>query len=110
VSNSLKIPEHKIKKRLKRLKGVKEECKRSIGLLAMIEHLSQQKVMAEIDSYAGISTKTFAESFEHIYAIDPWENGYDDEDMSSYQFSMPLVKEIFDHRMKDYANIAMMHL
>lgn len=64
-------------------------------------------IMAEIGVYLGESTELFSLSnkFSKIYAIDMWENGYDDTDLASYGRDMRLVEAEFDIRIQSYPNI-----
>ena len=51
------------------------------------------KSMIEIGSYQGESTEQFAKLFGSIHAIDPWQNGYDPNDISSHVTDMVLVEQ-----------------
>ncbi len=61
--------------------------------------------MAEVGCYAGESTVAFAMIAGNVYAIDPWKNGYDDDDLSSSIFPMELVEASFAHRIQGFHNI-----
>ncbi len=63
------------------------------------------KKVVEIGSYAGNSTEIFAKNFDIVYAIDPFVNGYDDNDASSYKIPMDVVEAQFDELCKVYKNI-----
>ena len=65
----------------------------------------KHKTMIEIGSYQGESTEVFAKTFSQIYAVDPWQNGYDSSDHSSYVTEMSLVEKAFDERMSKYFGI-----
>ena len=39
--------------------------------------------MVELGCYKGDSTEVWAQNFGTVYAIDPWECGYDDKDGAS---------------------------
>lgn len=65
----------------------------------------KNKTMIEIGSYQGESTEVFAQTFGKIYAVDPWQNGYDPSDHSSYVTEMSLVEKAFDARMSKYSGI-----
>ena len=73
------------------------------GLLELINYLPTGIVMAEVGCYAGESTRLFIESgkIKKMYAIDPWENGYDDTDPAS-KSDMKLVEKLFDYNVKGY--------
>ena len=80
------------------------------GLLEYINLLDTQfnfrgKSMIEIGSYQGESTEQFAKLFGSIHAIDPWQNGYDPNDISSHVTDMALVEQAFDNRMIQYPNV-----
>lgn len=68
--------------------------------------LSKNPTIVEIGSYEGESTEIFAQEFPFatIYAIDPWINGYDDNDPTS-KVNMINVENQFDMRTKYYKNI-----
>lgn len=61
--------------------------------------------MAEIGCYAGESTVAFAMIAGTVYAVDPWKNGYDDDDLSSSIFPMEQVKASFAYRVQGFHNI-----
>lgn len=73
------------------------------GLLNLIEVLPKDIVMAEVDCYAGESTKLFMTSnkIKKMYAIDPWKNGYDNDDLAS-RSDMQLVEKTFDDNIRGY--------
>lgn len=68
------------------------------------------KQLVEIGSYVGDSTKVFAMNFDKVIAIDPWENGYDESDASSYQYEMSIIESQFDSMRKDFDNIKKMKM
>lgn len=61
--------------------------------------------IAELGCYAGESTVKFASIAGKVYAIDPWENGYDNDDLASSIYPMTIVKASFEHRTKNFNNI-----
>lgn len=80
------------------------------GFQIYVEYLTgrlglRDGTMVEIGSYQGESTEIFATAFSKVYAIDPWINGYDDRDISSYITPMHLVESAFDSRMANYPNV-----
>lgn len=73
-----------------------------IGLLDLIKYINDHSPiptskmdMVEIGCYVGDSTKIFAEHFKSVTAIDPYMNGYDDNDAASYQHPMAKIKQQF---------------
>ncbi len=83
-----------------------------IGLLKMLDYIEESSGVElmyqnifEIGSYVGDSTEIFARRFEHVISIDPFENGYDDNDPASYQHSMEKIEAQFNLLCKDYKNI-----
>ena len=76
------------------------------GLKELINHLDTDiKVMVEIGSYQGESTAIFAKNIttlEKLYAVDPWQNGYDEKDVCSEEYDMSIVESNFDIRTKEY--------
>lgn len=54
----------------------------------------------EIGAYAGESTIMFSMIADKVIAIDPWRNGYDDDDLSSHILPMEHVFESFLARTK----------
>jgi len=55
-------------------------------------------IMAEIGCYAGESTLMFSSMFNTIIAVDPWINGYDNDDLASRIKPMETVKSSFYKR------------
>lgn len=78
-----------------------------IGLIDLINHIgdTSKMVMAEIGSYVGDSTEIFAKNFATVYSVDPWQNGYDDSDPSSYNIPMERIEAQFDELLPKYPNI-----
>jgi len=64
----------------------------------------------EIGAYAGESTEIFAQHFEYVYSVDPWKNGYDDTDASSYKYDMKDVEAQFDKVYDKYFSIVKIKL
>lgn len=83
-----------------------------IGLRDMIMHIQKtggihfsKFVMAEIGSYVGDSTEIFSECALKVHCIDPWQNGYDENDPSSYKFDMAVIEAQFDELVSRKTNI-----
>ena len=67
--------------------------------------------MIEIGSYVGDSTKIFAENFGRVISIDPYENGYDDKDASSFTYPMKQIYDQFHEEvLLKYKNVVHMPL
>lgn len=77
------------------------------GLLDLIKELgdNSNKTMIEIGSFVGESTVLFAQSFKEVIAIDPFLEGYDDLDPTSYLFEFKNVYQTYLDRTGDYKNI-----
>lgn len=77
------------------------------GLLDLIKELgdNSKKTMIEIGSFVGESTILFAQSFKNVIAIDPFMEGYDDADPTSYLFEFKNVYQTYLERTGDYKNI-----
>lgn len=87
------------------------------GLLDLIEYVNINSIiktkdmtMVEVGSYVGDSTKVFAENFKTVISIDPYLNGYDDGDASSYTVPMKDVENQFLELCKEYSNITKLKL
>jgi len=76
-----------------------------LGLIEMCRMIETRGTIVEIGSYVGDSTEIFARHFKQVIAIDPWVNGYDDEDAASYQHDMSIIEAQFDEMAKNYENI-----
>ncbi len=63
------------------------------------------RTIVELGSYVGDSTEIFALLFEEVTSIDPWENGYDDNDGASFNHPMWFVEEQFDRMREQFTNI-----
>ncbi len=77
------------------------------GLHQLLDNINKNNlVLIEIGSYTGESAKIFAASnkFKTIICIDPWENGYDDNDLASSS-NMKLVEQKFDETISSFNNI-----
>ena len=70
------------------------------------KYLKPNSVIVEIGSYAGESAEIFLESgkVSKIICIDPWENGYDNSDESSYKAPMSFVESIFDKKTSRFGD------
>jgi hypothetical protein len=73
-----------------------------IGLKDMVDYINLKSpaptkgmIMVEIGSYVGDSTRVFAQNFNHVISVDPYKNGYDDSDTSSYKYPMEDVYKQF---------------
>ena len=82
----------------------------SKGLKDLIEYMNEQVDtsqlnMIEIGSYLGESTVIFAKYFKSVVSIDPYVNGYDNNDVASYHMPMQQVYEQFLKNTSDYKNI-----
>jgi predicted O-methyltransferase YrrM len=77
------------------------------GLLDLIKELgdNSNKTMIEIGSFVGESTVLFAQSFKEVIAIDPFLEGYDDEDPTSKLFDFDNVYQTYLDRITVYSNI-----
>ena len=66
-------------------------------------YLPDNCVMAEIGCYAGESTKIWlcTNKIKLLFCIDPWQNGYDNDDYASFTCSMEDVERIFDEVIAD---------
>lgn len=82
---------------------LREMCK---DIKDYLYNLSENPIIVEIGSYMGESTEIFAQEFPFatICAVDPWINGYDDNDETS-DADMIDVENQFDMRIKYYKNI-----
>jgi len=83
-----------------------------IGLQDMIMYIQKtggihfsKFIMAEVGSYVGDSTEIFSGCALMVHCIDPWQNGYDDNDPSSYKFDMSIIEAQFDRLVERKANI-----
>lgn len=90
--------------------SIRKSKNAKIGLRNMISYINliqktKEMCMAEIGCYVGDSTEIFAQHFKLIFAIDPWENGYDPKDAASYQFPMSVVEAQFDKMAIKYQAI-----
>lgn len=52
--------------------------------------------MAEVGSFVGDSTRIWSECAKEVHCVDPWVNGYDDDDAASYTYDMKDVEAQFD--------------
>lgn len=81
-----------------------------IGLQDMIDYINETRdtktmTMVEIGCYVGDSTEIFARNFKDVFCIDPWKNGYDDNDAASHQHDMKIIEKQFDEMSLKFNNI-----
>ena len=77
------------------------------GLSSFAEkYIKPGAVLLEIGSYAGESAEIFLKTgrVSKIYCIDPWQNGYDNSDESSFKAPMDFVESMFDERVGKYGD------
>ena len=76
----------------------------------LAEHASKSKLILEVGSYRGRSTRAMADNTKGtIYAIDPWNGKYgkeNDRDLArqSYQIDGHRIYEDFKHNLIDHIN------
>jgi len=79
-----------------------------LGLLDLINFIGIDKFknykMVEIGSYVGDSTKIFLEYCKEIISVDPYINFYDPKDLSSYNYDMNEIYNLFINKFKTYPN------
>jgi len=65
------------------------------------------RVVVEVGVYVGDSTQMFANFFRDavIYAVDPWEAGYDNKDAIASRSDMAQVEAMFDQNVRHFPNI-----
>ena len=81
------------------------------GLVDLAKTMAEinPKVMVEIGSYNGESLEIFRKYLPDtckIFCIDPWEEGFDDNDVASSFTSMKTVETIFDKIFRKQKNVA----
>jgi hypothetical protein len=86
--------------------------KHKVGLEELIFTIGQPMNMVEIGSYQGASSEIFAKNLpvSKITCVDPWVNGYDDNDGSSWKNPMDEVESQFDKRMSNFKNVTKMKM
>lgn len=92
--------------KIERVRKVRENPLQS--LQPLLDALPMENAtMVEIGVYTGESTEMFQQSgkFNVIHAVDPWVDGYNDNEIISIQFNMDVVEELFDKRVSDYKEI-----
>jgi hypothetical protein len=63
----------------------------------------QNLILVEIGSFRGESMELFAKSlkFSKIFCVDPWQNGYDDNDLCS-SLNFAEIEKSFDDKVSKY--------
>jgi hypothetical protein len=95
-----------MKEQLYKMRDVKYEN----GLRELISYIKKFKNtkemrMIEIGSYAGESTKIFAEEFKEVVSIDPFINDYDENDITCQYMDLTKVYDTFMQSISGYENI-----
>jgi hypothetical protein len=78
---------------------MRRQSKMKNGLLDLCKYINKKDIiMVEIGCYVGESTMIFAsqKNIKKIWAIDPWENNYDENDGASEKRPMCIVEKMFD--------------
>lgn len=68
------------------------------------------RIIVEIGSFVGDSTKVFAMNFEKVISIDPWDNNFFKTDGKKFKTNMSEVEAQFDLMRKDFPNIKKMKM
>jgi len=76
------------------------------ALNEMCQYLKDKgvKTMALIGVYTGEDAVVYANYFDKVYCIDPWLQGYDNNDIA-FDSDMKKVEEIFDEKCKKYPQL-----
>ena len=82
------------------------------GLLHLINAIDTMRptkdmTMIEIGSYAGESTEIFCKHFEHVIAIDPYNENYDPNDITCSYAPLSEVLVAFQERMLGTPNVSL---
>ena len=83
------------------------------GLLHLIDAIdslrpTKEMTMIEIGSYAGESTEIFAQHFEYVIAIDPYNENYDPNDITCSYAPLSEVLKSYEERMSKYDNVSLL--
>lgn len=80
-----------------------DSYKKGIGDLVSYAGL-KGAIVCEIGSYRGESSELFLRTgcIDMLYCVDPWENGYDVNDIASHITPMTLIEQDFDNRMDQF--------
>ena len=77
-----------------------------IGLEDLCNYIGDMSTfkMVEIGCYVGDSTEIFLPKVKWCFCVDPWENGYDENDGASEGIEMSIVEKQFNQLRNDYNN------
>jgi predicted O-methyltransferase YrrM len=83
------------------------------GLLHLIDAINslrptKEMTMIEIGSYAGESTEIFAQHFQYVIAIDPYNENYDPNDVTCSYAPLSDVLKSYEERMRKYDNVSLL--
>ena len=83
------------------------------GLLHLIDAINslrptKEMTMIEIGSYAGESTEIFAQHFQYVIAIDPYNENYDPNDVTCSYAPLSDVLKSYEERMSKYDNVSLL--
>ena len=78
-----------------------------LGLIDMCNYIGDMSnfKIAEIGCYVGDSTEIFLERVKWCFCIDPWKNGYDQNDGASEGIEMSIVEKQFNQLRDRFNNI-----
>lgn len=99
----------------KKMISIRNAKNAKTGLIDLCNYIGQfydtkELTILEIGSYAGDSAEIFAERFKKVICVDPWVNGYDDQDAASYKHPMSEVEKQFDERIARFKNVIKMKM
>lgn len=72
------------------------------GLQMLIDdHVKEDSVVAEIGSFSGVSSETFAQKCKELHCIDAWSTYWE----ITHESIMKVAETAFDNMIKNYTNI-----
>lgn len=76
------------------------------GLRDLLVTLPGNLSAVEVGSYAGESADIILRSgkVDRLACVDPWRNGYDENDVASHQCDMATIEAAFDARMTEHGD------
>ena len=77
-----------------------------IQLKKMISYIGPCNKMVEVGCYHGVCSELFAENFQTVFCVDPWN----DEETRVNDHNMSMIEELFNKRVKKFTNITKMKM
>ena len=79
-------------------------------LIKLIEKVPKKRLMVEVGSLVGFSTRLFSNYFDKVISVDPYSPGYDQSDGNSSKNRLLLAQHLFKIRFFDDPKVSQINM